>query len=168
MLTAPKELTKAEITANPENEQVLRSLAVEMAREMNDAEDILERYSLSKDEFETIAQTRTFKLMFEQALKEWGAASNTAERVKIKSAALIEEALPLMFAELKETSHPLSSRADLFGRIARIGALGNAPVSQGGSGEVFKIEINLGDDKKITVQQTLPSKVIDDAEYEEL
>lgn len=168
MLTAPKELTKAQIALNPENEQVLRSLAVEIAREINETEDILERYSLSKDEFEAIAQTRTFKTMFEQASKEWGAAANTAERVKIKSAALIESALPFMFAELKETTHPLSSRADLFGRIARIGALGNAPVANSGSGEVFKIEINLGDDKKIIVQQTLPSKVIDDAEYEEL
>lgn len=159
--------SKEQAVVTAENEQAIRSLAIEMARGINDSDEILERFSLSKEDFEHIARSRMFQSLLEQAVKEWGSASNTAERVKIKTQALIEEALPAMFAELRDDKHPLSSRADLFGRLARIGALGNAPAGAGNTGDVFKININLGDDKHIAIEHSLPTKVIE-GDYEEL
>jgi hypothetical protein len=145
-------------------EAVLRSLAVELARDIDyDIDVTLKRHGLTREEYDELAETRQFKTMLAQAIKEWSAASNTGERVKIKSAALVEEALPHMFAELTNKEHPLSSRADLFGRIARIGNLGNPIAAASNSGEAFSITINLGAGKKpVLIQQDLLPRVTAD------
>lgn len=156
--------TKAEDPAGA-REAILRSLAIELARDIHEAEDILARYGLSADEYALLAQDRAFKAMLASAAKEWGAAVNTSERVKVKSAALIEEALPRMFSELTNDQHPLSSRADLFGRIAKMGGLGEAK-QEPNKGEVFSISINIGANAPVTAQVPL-SRVIE-GDFEEL
>jgi hypothetical protein len=145
---------------NDGTEEALRSLVTELARDIQDINQILDRHGIDRTDYDALSQTHQFKSMMAEAVKEWSKASNTGERVKIKSAALIEEALPLMFKELKDKTHPLSSRADLFGRIARIGSLGNPVAAPPNGGEAFSITINLGTAQKpIVIHQDLPLRV---------
>lgn len=152
------------------NELVMRALATDLVRDIDEADDILKRYGLSAGEYAELAQSRQFRSMLAEADKEWSKASNTKERVRLKSAYIIEQALPKLFDELFKDSNPLSSRADLFGRIARIAELGNSTPTAVTGAEAFSITINLGADKPpITIQQQLPPQVtLGQDEYEDL
>lgn len=159
--------------ALPEKDQrevTLRSLAADIVRDIDEADDILKRYGLTANEYMELAQTRQFRSMLSAADKEWSKASNTKERVRIKSAYLIEQSLPKLYEELFNTANPLMSRADLFGRIARIAELGNPTPAGGAGAEAFSITINLGADQSpVTVRQQLPPQVtLEATEYEDL
>ena len=155
--------------AKDEQERIMRLLTIELARGIREPEEILDSFNITAKEYEHLQQNRHFKRLLETAVKEWSVASNTPERVKLMSMALIEEALPSMFTELTNKDHPLSSRADLFGRIAKIGGLGNAPPPPTNTGEMFSIQINLGTEKPIVIHQDLPPRVTNGfEEYEDL
>lgn len=166
MNAMPKSIEK---TVHPAvlEEHILRSLATELARDIHEADEILERFDISPEAYAHLAKTRAFQDMLAQASKEWGAVNNTTERVKLKSAALIEEALPEMFLELTNKENTLTSRADLFGRIAKLGGLGEAAKADPDKGERFVISINIGADKPVTVNTPLLSGVIE-GDFEEV
>lgn len=161
--------SKKQISTQGEQELALRALAMELVKDIDEADVVLKRYGLNTQEYTELAQTRQFQAMLAEADKEWSKAGNTKERVRLKSAYIIEQALPQMYEQLTNADHPLSSRADLFGRIARIAELGN-PTPAGVAGtEAFSITINLGAEQPITIQQQLPPQVtLDQAEYEDL
>jgi hypothetical protein len=150
-----------------DEERAMRMLATELARDIRDPLDIIAGFGLTERDYDALSKTRRFQAMLAGASKDWAAAENTPERIKLQSMVLIEEALPKLFQELTNKENTLTSRADLFGRIAKIGGLGNAPPAKDHSGEQFSIVINLGSDKApVIIQQDLPPRVTDD--YEDL
>ena len=150
-----------------EKEQVLRDLAQDIARDIDDVPDILKRFGLTHEEYQRIAETRHFKTMLQTASSEWGGASNTPERIKLKAALAVEQSIPTVFASISDTKESLSGRVEALKTLAKIGGLGNAPPpNAAGSGQVFRLQINFPDPtKNIVIEHTahvLPTEVSPD------
>ena len=125
-------------------EQKLRQLAVELVKEISEPLDVLKALGITPYEYEHIKNTRAFKAMYNAALAEWHSAGNTQKRVRFKSASLVELALGAFYQEVNNRDEPLSSRVELLKTIARFGGIGNPdPVTPGGNGQSFKLEIHL-------------------------
>lgn len=134
-----------------DDEQRLRELAAGLAKGVEDSELLIERLGFTPAEYEELAQTRTFRNILNQAMSEWEGAGNTHKRIKLKAAINIEQALPSFYHAMVDKTEPLSSRVKAFEAVARVGGLGNPELVPQGSGQYFKLEINLGAGKRETV-----------------
>ena len=63
------------------DEQRLRQLANEMAKDIVEPEEILKSLNFTSHEYEEIRETRAYKQMYTEALAEWQGAGNTQKRV---------------------------------------------------------------------------------------
>lgn len=138
----------------------------EIVMDIRPIEDILQEYNVSPNNFTRLKENPEFIQLFESVSTEWNSALNTPERIRIKSAAMIEEWMPEAFGQLHNGKETLTSRvklAELFTNIAGI-----KPTNEGnenGSNNGISININLGDDKKLSFNaeqpKELPPQVID-------
>jgi len=133
------------------DEQRLRELATGIAKDVEDIDKLLERLGFTRTDYNELIETRTFKTILNQALAEWEGAANTHKRIKLKAAINIEEALPHFYTETINPKEALSSKVKAFEAIARVAGLGQTELTQGGTGQFFKLEINLGDNKPALV-----------------
>lgn len=130
-----------------DDEKRLRDLANGIAKDVEDIDKLLERLGFTREDYDELVGTRTFKSILSQATSEWEGASNTHKRIKLKAAINIEQALPHFFSEMTNPTEPLSSKVKAFEAVSRVAGLGNPELVQAGGGQFFKLEINLGGDK---------------------
>ena len=129
------------------DEQRLRELANAIAKGVEDDEGMLARLGFTREDYDELCQTRTFKAMLTEATSEWDGASNTHKRIKLKAAINVEHALPHFFQAMTNEKEPLSSKVKALEVVSRIGGLGNPELIPAGGGQFFKLEINLGGGK---------------------
>jgi hypothetical protein len=72
--------------------------------------------------------------------------------------AIVEEALPEMYAKLHAPMDPLSSKVELLKTLSKLAGVDKQD-DGGGGGAKVSITINMGDDRKVDVQAALPSGV---------
>ena len=132
---------------SPNDELKLRTLASELAKDIEELPVILTRLGISQSEYETLCETKMFRGMLDQAYHEWQGATNTGKRIKLKAAINIEEALPSMHAAIINDKENLASRVKAFEVMARIGGLGNPEPAAMGQGAMFQLTIHLDDGK---------------------
>jgi hypothetical protein len=131
-------------TLSQDDENRLRELATGLAKGVEDEEVLFTRLGFTPEDYQELSETRTFKEILRQATSEWEGASNTHKRIKLKAAVNVEQALPSFYQAMVDTKEPLSSRVKALEVVSRIGGLGmNEPVPVG-TGQYFKLEINLG------------------------
>ena len=141
----------------------LRRLACELVRNIRDAPDILNDFDISPAEYTKLARQGSFQKMLRDAEAEWKGAANTGERVRVKSANLIEQALGPLFDELVGQREPLSSRVQLLTQLSRLAGLGQQTAASGSNGgNIFRLEINLATPRGETAKTiTIESKALD-------
>jgi hypothetical protein len=130
------------------DERRLRELALGLAKQIEDPRDLLSRLGFTSDDYRELCETRTFRDILRQASSEWEGAGNTHKRIKLKAAVNIEEALPSFYQAMVDPKEALSSRVKALEVIARIGGLGLPEPAAAGSGQFFRLEINLGKDNQ--------------------
>jgi len=136
-----------------EHEQFIRSLAMEIAKDMDELEDILKRFGLDRAQFDEITSTRFYKAAWAQAVKDWNSAGNAKERTRLKSQILLENAMPELYADMLNKDYSLAARADLFAKFSKIAGYDANTVPNPNGGEMFNITINLGAEKPIVIHQ---------------
>lgn len=137
-------------------------LAREIAVDLRDIETILEHYQIDSETFERIKATPRFQELLRSEIEAWNSALNTQERIKLKAAAMTEEALPEFYARLHDQKESLPAKVELLKFIGRLAGFGIAGASvEGGGGERFSITINLGSDAKLKFEKELPMKTIE-------
>lgn len=141
-------------------EQKLRMLAIEMAKDIADPLEVLRALGLTYIDYQIVKESRAFKTMYNAALVEWTSAGNTQKRVKFKAAAAVEDVLDVFYDEMKNKETPLSSRVELLKTMARFGGIGNEEAALPNNGQFFKLEIHL-DGKKDPIIVASSEKVID-------
>jgi hypothetical protein len=142
-------------------DETLVKLSREIAMNIHGLEDILKRLAIPRETFEIIAQMPRFQALLETAVAEWGSALNTPERVRIKSASVMEEWLVEAHRLLHDPTQVLSGKVELAKLISRLGNIDRAAVVENGAGERFSITINLGADSQLKFDKPVTSKVID-------
>lgn len=128
----------------------LAKLAREIAMDIRELDKVLETYKLSKEQYDWLANHHEF---FKQALHvstiEWSSALTTPERVRLESAAILEDALPRLGARMVNQAEGLPGVVEAAKLFAKLAGLGEKEVGDRSPGEKFQININLGGDDKL-------------------
>ena len=136
-------------------------LAREIAMDLQPIETILKTLNIDDSAWEAIRGNARFQSLVESEVIAWQAAGNTAERVKLKAASMIEEWLPELYARMNDGKETLTAKIEAGKLAARLAELGLNKANVEGVGERFSITINLGADSQLTFTKELPAKVIE-------
>jgi hypothetical protein len=147
------------IPASNDDVVILR-LAREIAMDIHPLEDILKRHDVTEAAWEEIQQSHRFKDYLRGAITEWHSATNTAERVKLKSLAFVEEALPEFYARAHDAKEPLSAKIEVLKTVAKFAGVGGQ-VEGAVSGEKLTVTINLGADNQLRIERDVTPQVIE-------
>ena len=118
-------------------------LAREVAMDIFPLDDVLKLHQLTLDDWLQISENPRFKQMVEQMVREWSAAANTRERVRIKAATGLESQLEGMIGALSDETIPYTQRVEGAKFLARIGEI-EGSMHEGAGGAPFSISINIG------------------------
>jgi hypothetical protein len=141
----------------------LVSLAREIAMNHSPLHEILGRYNISEKQWNVIKSTPVFRDYLEQQTSEWNSVANTNERIKYKSAALLELWLEEANTRLHDDRQQLAPKVELakfIGRLAGMGITG-ANINDAGGGSKLTVTINLGSDSKLTFEKEMAPKVLE-------
>lgn len=125
-------------------------------------ETILDAHGITSEQWIEIRGNQHFKNLLVDQLAVWNGALNTQERVKLKSAALIEEWLPELNALMHDRNQGLAAKVEAGKLAARLAELGLNKAGIGGEiGERFSVTINLGADAQLRFEHKVTPQVID-------
>lgn len=141
-------------------------LARELAKDIQPLEVILKFMALSPAQWDKINAMPHFQTVLRQECEAWAGASNTAERVKLKSLAFVEELLPEFYTRAHDTRELLSAKTEVLKTVARFAGVGATGGGDGGLSEKFSVTINLGADRTLKIEKNLPTQVIDGTSVE--
>jgi len=143
------------------NSTTLVNIAREVAMNIFEIETILKRYKLDERAWERLKRLPYFDQVLRSAQEEWDSAFNTQERVKVKSAAMIEMWLDHASTLLHADKESTREKTELAKFIARLGSMGmNDAQIQGGAGERISVVINLGSDQ-LKFEKDITPRVIE-------
>lgn len=136
-------------------------IARAIARDLVPLEEVLKQYGMDQNQWEQVRNAPHFQRVLTSALEEWNSAANTAERVKLKSLYLVEEALPEMYARAHDPREPLNHKVEVIKTIARFAGLGGGVSDAVAAGEKFSVTINLGADHQLKIEKDVTPRVIE-------
>jgi hypothetical protein len=151
------EITKKEPSFN---DVILLKLAREVSMEMRDIADILKTHDVAHEDWEVIRKLPRFQEYLRQFVEEWQSATNTAERVKLKSMAFVEEALPEFYARAHDPQESLNAKVEVLKTVARFAGVGGS-VDGSIAGERLSVTINLGADQQLKIEKTMNPQIIE-------
>jgi hypothetical protein len=123
---------------------LLVKLAREIAMDIHPLETILKQYSISGEGWERLQKNPRFIALLGSEVEAWNTALNTAERVKLKAASMMEEFLPELNNRLHDGQEALPAKIEGAKLVAKMAGIGEKASFEGGSGEKFTVTINLG------------------------
>jgi hypothetical protein len=140
---------------------IFLKLAREIAMDIRPLDDVLKTHGVDHYRWESISNSPRFQSLLRSEVESWESATNTAERVKIKALAFVEESLPEFFARAHDRREPLNSKVEVLKTIAKFAGVGGSNAEGIGTGERLMVTINLGADHSLTIEKDVTSKVID-------
>jgi hypothetical protein len=127
---------------------VMRKVARDLAMGIYEIEQILEARSVTTSDFHYWKTHPRFLEYLRSEREAWSAATNTAERTKLKASIVMEEFMVNAHTELANTKTPLNQRVELGKLLAKIAGMGEPRVFGGGGGgngaPTFQLQINIG------------------------
>lgn len=138
-------------------------LAREIAMDIRPLADILSAHEVLPSEWEEITKNPGFQGLLRGEIEAWQSATNTAERVKIKSLAFVEEALPEFYARAHDPKEPLSAKVEVLKTISKFAGVGQS-IDGTNLGEKLTVTINLGTDHSLKIEKDVTAKVINHEE----
>jgi hypothetical protein len=142
-------------------EKLLLSLTRDIAQDILPLEEILKLNGVTASRFALIQNLPRYRSMLHQARLEWATAKNSAERVRLKTAIMIEDALPELHSRLHDRTELLASKVRLAEFLGKLSGITEKANASGPAAETFKVVINLGEDRKLEIEKSLPTKVIE-------
>ncbi len=135
-------------------------LAREIAVDHFPLQEILDRYKLSQEDWDRIKEHPRFRQLLNDEIVAWQSAINTHDRVKLKSAALIEMWLEEANARMWDKTEALPAKTEVAKLVARLAGMGGNPtMTNEGGGDRLSITINLGEDKKLKFENNIPKTI---------
>jgi hypothetical protein len=154
-MDSPPNKPATEVTSDKLDTTMLQ-LAREIAMDIYPLSDILSNAGVSHDQWEVIQRSPRFVAYLSANVAEWSSAKNSSERLKLKSAILLEEWLPTLNNELHGKDASLNAKVEAAKLLAKVAGVDRMPSEGGDSSNGFQVVINLGD-RRIDHTITLPS-----------
>lgn len=136
-------------------------LTREIAMDIHPIEQLLDRYEVDPSQWETAKDNPRFKELLRSAIEEWNSATNTSERVRLKSLHFVEEALPEFYARAHDPKEGLAAKNEVLKTVARFAGIGGSGIDGASMGERLSVTINLGADHQLKIEKDVTSRVID-------
>lgn len=130
---------------------LLVRLAREIAIEIHPLEKILASLGISQDKFNYIKELPRFQELLMQEITQWRSATNTQERVKLKSAAMVEELLPELFERMHDKSEALPAKIETAKLVTKLAGMGQEKTGDSAR-EHFSLTIKIGEGKNLEIQ----------------
>lgn len=130
----------------------LSKLAHEVAMDIRDLDIVLVDYNINADQYKVLLTTPYYKRALEVALQEWNGALSTHQRIKIKSAALLEQNLIGLATRMGQNAEALPAVVEAGKLLKSLAGIQDNDKPMG-TGEKFSITINLGADEKLTFEK---------------
>lgn len=154
------QITKAEA----QQEQLWRSLAASLAKDILPGEEVVKAHGLTNEEYQRIASHPVFQAILLEEMKVWVSADNTPERIRLKYLSMIEQSAPEFFAAMVDDKYSLADRTRVLQTIMKGAGIGQdnmeAAKVAASQGNRVSIVINMGDQTS-TFEKDLPPRVID-------
>lgn len=148
------------VSAAAKREIDIVKLAREIAMDFRPLKDILEHHKVSVEEFEKLRIHPYFNRVLANEVEAWQSAVNTNERVRLKSAAMMEELLPTLWQRMvtpKEDLMKVVKGAELVAKLADLGQ----STKETNPGDKVVIHIDMGQAGKVQVAKQVTPQVID-------
>lgn len=147
------------------HEVAILKLAREIAMDIRPTDEILESHGINHQKWEEMRENPYFQAVLAQEIEAWQGAMNTAERVKLKSLAFVEEALPEFYARAHDPKEHLSAKIEVLKTISKFAGIGGNNFDASLGGERLSVTINMGADQTLRIERDITSQVIED-DYE--
>lgn len=148
----------ADLPAAFTNDQLMLQLAREIAMDIQPLDTILKTHSVTPDQWARIRTNPRFNQLLTSNMEAWGSSLNTAERVRVKSLAIVEEILPEFYARMSDSRENLNHKVEALKTVARFAGVGEK-ASDGAAGERFSVTINLGSDQQLKIEKNVTPQV---------
>lgn len=126
-------------------------IAAELAAGLSDAAAIRERYGISPTQWDTLRRSPVFRGMVAEAIKEFGGDMNAGVRIQKKADIVLEDAIPAYDRMIHNAEIPAQARIDAGKLLAQLAGRNQKASEGGGGGGGFTLNINLGDNKSVTI-----------------
>lgn len=129
---------------------VMLRVARDIAMDIYPLQDILKNNDLTVQQFQTWQNHPQFVKYVQSEKEAWTAASNTAERTKLKAGIVMEMFMEEAHNSLHDKKTPLNQRVELGKLVARIAGMGSPAAGIPGAGGPggFRLQINIGPGKE--------------------
>ena len=125
------------------------ALAVELAIGLLPIADILTRFGISKAHLVALLKNAVFRGMVTDYKREWHAASNAKERVKLKAAMAAEEGLLQLYGIFNNADVNPTARLEAYKQLTNLADV--VPKKDAvETGSRFNLTLNLGGDPTVT------------------
>jgi len=144
------------------DEAGLVKLAREIAMDLREPHEILERHGFTQRQWELLQNHPRFMEILSAERAAWEGAVNTHERVRLKAGAMMEDWLTEGYNRMIDPGEKLIDKVKVAELVARLADMGTRGVGVNGAGEVDRVSItiNLGAEAHTFNKQVTP-KVID-------
>jgi DNA-binding transcriptional MerR regulator len=141
------------------DESRLVVLARELALDIAPLETILKNTGTTPEQLEAILKLPRFQQLLLDATQQWGSALNTAERIKVKALAQLEDWLPELHERLHDPKETLAAKIEGGKLLRSLAGIAERGAGTGEAmGERFQLTINIGESSK---QLEVTHKVIE-------
>lgn len=147
-------LPTASLSVSPLNDVDSR-LAFELAVELSEPADILDRYELTKEQLKQKLGNPHFRQMVREYKAVWNSDLSVKERIRIKSMMMVEDSLLELYSIFQNKEFAVSARMDAFKNMAKVATVDTPDREGQAAGERINISINIpGAEKPITYEGT--------------
>lgn len=130
-------------------------LIFDLVANMQEHTQVLARYGLSSADLAAKMSNPAWAQAYAETEKVWRSDMNTAQRIRLKAAFLLEDSLPTVFALIRDAKTSAVQKLAAVEQLTRISTVANVPKESSGGGERHSITINIGKDRApITIEQS--------------
>lgn len=144
-----------------DRERDIVKLAREIAMDLRPLDVILEMHQVKRDEFERLKVNPYFVRVLSAEKEAWEAATNTHQRVSLKSAAMVEEFLPVLWSRMVQPKEDLLKVVKGIEHISKLAGMGKEKEGTSDGADKVVITINMGADAKLQLTREVPGRVIE-------
>jgi len=132
------------VTSPSNSDLTMIKLAREIAMDIQPLPEIFKQYAITDETWAELQRNTKFQMLLATEVEAWQTALNTHERVKMKSASMLEEWLPTLYRRMSDDEEALPATIEAGKMLARIAGLGMPTDISGAIGERFVINISMG------------------------
>jgi hypothetical protein len=106
---------------------------------------------------DAIMENTAFREIYQQIQREWDGVTGTTQRVRLKSALIVEEALPAIYKMITATDGDHRLRLDAFKQLSKMSGVEDEAKKPSEAGEKFIVNIRIGGQDVASVEANMES-----------